>query len=772
MATTTGGTPRSRRPGGAQERERREKVVAAAKAKQTAAQQPPPAIRTVADLEKILPNMPQKEQQRIRALIAEYGDGLNEYLAQSVDMSSAGTLEDADGTNSLTGQGTFNDYETAIGVLTQMVENVMEQENEGTPVDNDTYVKLWSTVKLFSKIQPDQSIEPPLQVLVILFQLAKAQQSGKARRLAIKSVGDLLYGYQLVRLDPFNEVEYLSALTKSRNIGKAIKIWESRRSKEDVKGSIWWLEVGACLYQEAHDLSKAENLAEELRRDFDYVPPKVATRFIRSYLGMRDAGKAWEWYKYMITSVRNAGGPGEPETVTGDLDPEEAEAIFNRKHVPSEDDLVYVLDMFLKGLHSSYSVIIINDLSELGIKIPLETILTNLETVAKNIVRLEDPQANELLSVSQPEDQIKPKRKEDLLTNVIQSLSEANPKLLESKRFYNIWISALANMNQLESALDVLDSMLERNLSPPPITYHTVLKNLLLQGRVEFAFQILEYMETNGASGSTSERALKRPAGVKIPSPLSMHYALFIQYGARRSKHSFVLNILNRMAEHGVRHDQSTYLALFYYRYRSRDFLGFFRLLNEAINTNKQQFSSEGYRVIWTITRDYYRSPSLVKHADDVNIDLRSLFVRMLQSKDFKPLMEVYEPALQALLRANAIPEVFAALLYLGNHNGVELDPLVCFRLTRTAQKTAKENAREGMSQTQPRALTANEVSLDRAMNSIMAGGGKVPSEMAKLKIKPEVLIEALCMYLKVDYTDYLTETEDVLQQFLLAEQK
>lgn len=779
IGTVTNGSPRTRRQAGPSLRSRsqfqRLEEAKDRQSKQQAQPSMPLAVKSVKDLEKILPNMPPDEQARIRALIDEYGDSLNQSLEHAIDMSSAGTLEDEDGRNSLTTNPTStNEYEAAIGVLTEMAEYILEQENEGHQVDNDIYVKLWSSVKMFSKITPDPNVEPPLQVLVILFQLAKAQSSPRVRRQAIKSVGDILYSYQLVRLDPYNEVDYLSALTKSRNVGRAIKIWESRLSKEDVKGSIWWLEVGTCLYQEAHDLAKAEKLALELKKRFDYVPPKVITRFIKHYLGMRNSNKAWEWYQYMISAVRQAGGPGEPESVTGDLSPEEAEVIFNRQSIPAKSDLLFVLDLFLKSLNSSYSIIIINDLCELGIQIPQSTILTNLETVAKNVVRLDEATTKEMISISAPKESQSLEHNHALLSNVIQTLSEANPELLDNQRFYTIWIAALANMNQLGAALQVLEKMLERDISPPPLAFHSVLKSLLLQGRVEFAFQVLEFMETSGVSGSMSESGHPNASSkATIPAPLSMHYALFIQYGARRSKHSFVLNILDRMAERNVRHDQSTYLALFYYRYRSRDFIGFFQLLNDAINVNKQQFSTEGYRVIWIIIRDYYRSPASSKSANPIEADLKTLFIRMLQSKDFFPVIDVYEPALHALLRANAIPEAFAAILFLGNHNMIELNPLFCFNLTRAAQKTAQSNAREGTAPSSgaPKALSLSEIALERALASI-SGNQKVPDELAKLKIAPEVLIQALCTYLKIDYEAYASETETILKQFLLAQQK
>lgn len=827
------GSVRSRRQGGPSLRSRsqfqRTERAGETKQQQQQQQQPPqnmpPVIKTVQDLEKILPNMPPEEQARIRSLIDEYGDGLNEYLAQAVDLGSAGTLDETG--SSAPSNTPLNDYETAIGVLTQMVEYIVEQENEGLTVDNEVYVKLWDTVKMFGKIQPDPKIEPPLQVLVMLFQIAKAQNSARVRRQAIKSVGDILYGYQLVRLDPYNEVDYLSALIKSRNTGKAIKIWESRRSKKDVQNSIWWLEVGACLYQEAHDLAKAESLALELKQSFNYVPPKVAFRFIQHYLGMRKTEKAWEWYQYMISAVREAGAPGEPESIVGDLSPEEAEVLFNKKNVPSRNELVQVLDLFLKNLCSSYSVIIIKNLCEFGIEIPQDTILSTLETVSKNIVRMEEPNMRDMLSIvakstaeSSTESPTQLMYKQSLLKNVIQSLSEANPDLLKNPRFYHIWISSLANMDQLEAALEVLELMLSRRLSPPPMAFHSVLKSLLQRGRVDFALRVLGYMETNGASGyivtpptlaaqdnsapissaapttptpTTTQTSSKTK--VQIPPPYSMHYALFIQYGARRNRHSFVLSILDRMAQNNVRHDQSTYLALFYYRYRSRDFMGFFQLLNEAINVNRLQFSSEGYRVIWTIVRDYYRS-STTKSASSSSssstpfeADLRSLFVRMLQSKDFKPLPEVYEPALRAFISANFIPEAFATILYMTNHNGLELDPLFCFRLTRTAQKVgagrAAINPQSIASASKQRRFSANEAALERIMSSLTrptlsgrdsqsqaAAAAAVGNELAKLKITPEILIQALCICMNLDYSDYTNETDDVLKQFLLAQQK
>lgn len=763
---TTSEVRRSKRPGGLVSREKRQKALAA----KNAAAPPPPqfAVRSVQDLEKILPNMPYEEQQRIRALIDEHGDSINESLAQSVELSSAGDSGNPREVHLNESQLT-QDYKAAISVLTKMVENILEDRGEGEKVSNEAYVKLWKTVKLFSRIEKDPSVEPPLEVLVVLFQLAKEQNSSNTKKGALKLVGDLLYGYQVVRMDPYNEVEYLSALTKLRQTSKAIRIWESRRYKDDVKDSIWWLEVGTCLYQENHNLPKAEELALELKERFNHVPPKVINRFIKQYLSMGKTELAWEWYRYMIAMVKGAGGPGAPEVITGNFNPEEAEAVFNKKHIPSEMDLLFVLDLFLRNLCSSYSVVIINDLSDIGIQLSQDTILTNLENVARNIVRLEDQDLSKLASAPQKADVQELDGRENVFSNVMQTLTKTHPALLKSPRFYSIWISAHANMNNLNGALEVLDSMLSLNFSPSPHALHSVLKSLLTQKRVAFALRILECMETGGASGSLSEDNLAKFTTSKIPRPRGMHYALFIQYGARRIQHSFVLGILKRMAENGVKHDESTYLALFYYRYRARDFIGVFQLLSEAINSSKLQFSSEGYRVIWTIVRDYYRSPPSVIRRDNLSLDLRSLFIRMLQSKDFTPLLEVYEPALQAFLRSGKLPELFASLLYLSSHNGFKMDAMFCYRLTQTAQQIGRANKGKS-TYIQSQALNAKQVSMSRLMESVAAGKEQLPEQLVKAEFTPEAQIEAICKFLDVPYNDFLPETESVLEQFQRAE--
>lgn len=92
--------------------------------------------------------------------------------------------------------------------------------------------------------------------------------------------------------------------------------------------------MGSCLYQEVYDLGNAEKLAAELIEKYDYVPPKVVSRFIKAYSETGKPEDAWRWCEYMMNKVKEAGHLGEEVNLTGDMEPEEAEIVFNQKRYP------------------------------------------------------------------------------------------------------------------------------------------------------------------------------------------------------------------------------------------------------------------------------------------------------------------------------------------------------------------------------------------------------------------------------------------------------
>ncbi|VVT45814.1 uncharacterized protein SAPINGB_P000904 [Magnusiomyces paraingens] len=739
-------------------------------------------IKTVEDLKRVVPFMPPEQQERVQTLIAEYGDGLNEYLEQAANMAEQGTLEEElEGVAPRGGNDKIKggEYGAAIELLQQMVEEVIEEEE--TPPSHDS---LWRNVNIFKKMRVDPSVPPPLELLVILFQIAKNETDETVRNKALMLVGNILYGYQLVRLDPYNEVDYLNALVKGRKVKRAIDIWKSRRAKQDVENSIYWVEVGSCLYQEVYDMKNAEKLAAELIEKFDYVPPKVTLRFIKCYVKMHKADDVWRWTEYMIDQVKANGAFGEPVTISGNFDPEEADAVFNAKHIPTARDILTTFDQIMVTGNTVYGLLWFDRVTDLGLSVNVKSLLSIFNSAAKNITKINQPNTLKLLTA------LKRTKKNSSNTtatslssnfhignNLIDQLAfrllNESPELAKNSQFYQIWIYGLMQLNDMERVSEVLQMEINQNLLVTSFAFHSTLKTLLNKKKLNLALELLDCAEN--------------PGKFKLNKPQAKHYALFIQYGARRHDEEFVKKILNRMTEHGVGYDESVNLALFHFYYRMRQFTKFFNHLEAAINLNGHQFSTEGYTVIWTIIRDYLRSnPSKVSRylvtgsisEPDLHFDLNTnffnmLLLRMMQSKDFVPSTTVYERAIQTFLIVHDYTKVFALVKFMGENNQLALDPAFCFNLTNLAKKMGKiaqtnrilKNLNhQQRPPTLPSSLFSN--SQNTAINSIAVANSIAQNRSTNVSIPLETFTESLCLALNCKYSDYEDSVAELVSQF------
>lgn len=789
-----GGAPRRARPG---RNTANTSSNASTRRPPTARQKEDLLVKSVEDLEQILPNMPAEEQARLRRVIDEYGPGLNKYLQNAQDLSSFGSLDGAEDAMLPEDEALANatPYAQAVGLLTQFTERIYQKESTGEPVDPKEYKALWDVVRDFSKMKVDDTVGPPMQMLVLLFQFAK-NLTGRPRTQAIRLVGDLLYRYQIMRLDPFNEVDYLLALSRTRDIRRALDIWESRCNKKDVENSIWWQEVGACLYLNAHNLKRAEALAAESQQKFGgYVSPKVVVQLIASHLGAGHPERAWEWYKHLIAQVRANGGPGEPEVITGDMDPEDATEVFNRKVYPSEHQLAHVLSLFLNNFQTAFTVRGLQDLKELNIVLPAEKALDFLKVIARNISRLEPATLKSLLP-SELQKAGAPAMETytpALLQVALEKLTEVSPELRDNPEFYVAWILALANMGNVDGALSVVNTMLIRKVSPSHVTFHTVIKVLLAKGKLEFALAVLEYMETGGASrpdvfaqkhtvpitpGPLSAGPADFPAKpvVAIPAPTSIHYALLLQYGARRKRHQFVAAVLERMTERGVSHDQTSILALLHYRYRAGDFHGVFAVMTMAVRTGIQ-FSRDGYTAVWTMLADFYRThgsdPVLVAETVAA-LDLRrDVWLRMLRARGVRPDLELYGAAAGTMLRAGLVAEALAAIRYTTEVCGLEINALYGLKLMRIAKKVAPRYGGSDASAAMPEDTLMQAAQRERALERLLdvvarddAGGG---AQLQSVQLSAPTLIDAVLLALGADPADYTDRVDALVAEYAAA---
>lgn len=735
-------------------------------------------IKSVDDLKKVLPSMPYEQQVKVSGLIEEYGDMLNSCFKNVTEL----TNENSSGkTKSVNNQQT-SEYSAAIDLIQKMVEEIIMLEQEGDNLASEkTYSHLWKNVKLFSQMESDPEVDPPLELLVILFQLAKNQNRPKIKTRSLRLVGDILYGLNLVRLDPYNEVDYLNALASTQKRKKAIKIWESRLSKEDVKDSIWWAEVGCCLYQDAYDVKKAENLASELINKHDYVPPKVVLRFIKLYLETGKSKDLWKWCDHLISQVEKSGHLGEEVNIIGDMEPEEAELLFNQKTIPTEKDMIELLNLIIKFHHSTYILKAIDRVKAVGVDIPSNMFAEALRKISQNSRLLDDIHsslaAREIHELENEKGINSPVVADNLVDRAACILLKINPELATNQNFYQKWIRGLVWVGRVDRVIELLKEIPNDSVMPtkPAILY--VLKSLLNKGQVSKAFEFL-----NEVKESKARSEIKLDAFF----PSSTDYSIFLRYAAHhRNKHLISLT-LQQISLDLKNFDESIFLALAQYLHQANDFLSFRKLLAVSLQAQPQAFSTKGYKAIWTIIRDNFRKnpeaitsftnlsvtresnkndfifqalkvPGSIENFDKIDVSLsslKSLVSQTLRSKGFVSSLSVYEPIFQTLLLSHKHIIFFALLDHVSKNTQLVFDPSFSIRLTKLAEKMNKIKKINPTMVTRrspsipPMLFSSTEVQ-NVAMNNFLAQNG------TSATIPAETLTKSIAMALEFDYENH-----------------
>lgn len=622
-----------------------------------------PTQMSADQLMQMLPSLPAQQQDLIRQVIETQGkDGLEKALSQALvppdNEHQPGSEVAAD--------DDVSSYEFGVNLLKQ---HLMESGLYENPQKHNK--AFWKTFSDFSKLKPGPEDQPPFDLFAEIFEMAKLQPMPHIRPRCVKLVGDVIYSFNTVRMDPFNEVEYLDSLVAHGNTYRAIELWKSRRSKDDVKGSLYWLEVGALYYQESKNIRNAEVIAEEISNLFKgYVPPKVVIGFVSTYGQTRQLDKLNEWFEKLVTLTRNGVTRNKdlPSNGSAHIDQEEAYKMFNVPKSITEDELQVALRLLLDSRNWEKAAVLIDEMKASGIDISLDSTLATLDATTRRMVEYE-PGAYSKRKRHQPAVESKKK-----LTVLISKLISEYPQLLENPKFYESWLRGLAGLEFYQNALMVVEAMINRGIKPSVNHMHTLIKALLAKNQQATALDLLQRMETRGP-------------GSLYPPVSSSIYALFMQYGARRSNGEAVAEMVQRMKDHNCRHSTASFNTLMFYYYRHHDYQSIFDLYTTTVNQNGMNFFDQvNYRTLWLIFRDYYRELHVANVAanrgEQISVkteqstpppNFREFFTSMIHSPKFKLSLNVYEYALHAFMLSRDYEAVGAVLCHLEEVNNIKL---------------------------------------------------------------------------------------------------
>lgn len=304
----------------------------------------------------------------------------------------------------------------------------------------------WQAVKTLAETKDPKYIE----LFSTLFEVAKRMPEN-IRIDAIYLVGTYLYRLKKVRLDPVNEVEYLDSLVAKGRPFRALEYWNSRKTRDEVRDSVYWTEIGALYHLDAGLWHKAEELASSLHED-GVLSPRLAGEMVK-FAAKRKLAALNAWTERFVSSLKGhvATDPAEVKSLT---------EILNRVTPVTPENVAQVLYQLIENRQwSSAAKVVGNSATEYD----KERLLDAMHRTTKY--------------TSKPEPSI---------LDFVELLTE-DSGLLFQERFWAAWLCSLARTGEQGQILDVLDHLTKFEVPLSSESAARLVYTLLKRGHVTVA---------------------------------------------------------------------------------------------------------------------------------------------------------------------------------------------------------------------------------------------------------------------------------------------
>lgn len=605
--------------------------------------------------------------------------------------------------------------ESAYQWRTRMLEEYMKNldlDKQPRRHGDDPY--LWKGLRHFSELKLPEGESPPLGMLLELFEVAKLQEGEQKRSYRIKQVGDVLYSYENVRLDPVNESAYIDALFTVGNRYRALELWQSRFGKRDVVDSSYWHEFGVLLYIRRFDWRRAEEIAADMESQFGYVPPKLMIHFIKLYCRLDGHDKHVErWYKKLRDSVKNR------KKITKMLSTAKSPTAV--EDPPDLNHLLVVLEELLRENYWKLAQTVLKDLQKMKAEIP---VLGMLDTIDKSTKQLSSASKDRRKRRSGGRPKIGAESSD--FVPLLSMLISINPEILNSTSLYQSWLRGLASMGLTQNAIQVLDAMVKRGKEPSIDDMFALIQALLNKHESRSAWKLLERMES----------------GELASQPTTQVYNQFLRYFIRLED--------SQLVDQAVSHIQTPYndttlnmLLLFYFN--TRQFTKLFELYTPIIN-KEQDPGHTTWRQLWLLLRKSHQAK-----VSAVRPDHRELFVAMASSRNYKPSLHVYEYAAHSMMLAEDYAAACAVLCYMEGTD--DLNPTII--LATSLADLALKLKRGSKAVFAPGAASIDEATVESGHPAL-----------AEPAIPWESVCDSICSTLELDAAQTKAEVEQIAAQW------
>lgn len=143
--------------------------------------------------------------------------------------------------------------------------------------------EFWKSVKTYLRTRQKRATMQNLDLLVSLFECAKEIPALSLRTSMLFEIGRQIYQQRVVRFDPDNELLFLDSLVANNRAAYALKLWNSRKHREDVNKSTEWEANGIFYLVNAGRISQAEHLMDGFKRSDKILPMKTFLPLINAY---------------------------------------------------------------------------------------------------------------------------------------------------------------------------------------------------------------------------------------------------------------------------------------------------------------------------------------------------------------------------------------------------------------------------------------------------------------------------------------------------------
>ncbi|KAK9368465.1 hypothetical protein V1509DRAFT_623000 [Lipomyces kononenkoae] len=492
-----------------------------------------------------------------------------------------------------------------------------------------------------------------------MFKISSRLSSEREASSATRLVGDVFYMANMLRpvserhLPPQLDMRYIISLADNNSVNSALRLWQAR--KIELSEEYRWWELGVELHLKKSDVEGALGATRDLMDKFGRISTYTRMILFIKFCQVGNLKLSEEVYHDMITGFDDMYSKVEDQETKDKM-------IQNFKRT-----LVKCARAALDAGDTRLGYAMVNKIEELGGNAGGNISLMLMDHLSRSAINsvLDDAQLHDHRVRPSPE-------AIGWLSDVVKQSLADFPEAERSQEFYRVLLNRFCELRLVDEMVYLFRRMMDVGVRPTTFNVQSLLRVLLDKNRLEDARKILTVMEIvrkHELQGLSIDN-------LPITPPIAEHYALFLQYYARRQQPEGSKEIIARMQELEIKPSITVFNAIISGAFHKNDFRKVWSTLLMI-----QSSASEGvypdahtYQLVWRSmdryvrmrARLYARHTSAKKRAglnkklsgdsDGIPLEsMREVLVGMVNNSAWNPSLDVYVYALRALFFAEDV---------------------------------------------------------------------------------------------------------------------